>query len=321
VPRSRQEDFLEQLVTVSRQTRDPRLASARLHPRKKTASFTHPGARWIECVFDANRSSGNPNSQVFVIECAPGRATSIDGPLLECEHKQAQIGGDVMINQDLVVLQYRWGYGRDEPFPLHDPRRVGEVIDWAHAALRVLFNHLERSRNVLTAATVSGGDGDAMGDFTLAFEKYLEDLLVARWDSLSWTPPMQYLGRQVQCGDLGPIDTLARERAAGDLVVIELKRDRSDDVVVGQLSRYMGWIKEHRATPFGVSVRDIIVVHEVTPKLRAAAMAHDSVQLYTYELAIALQPVVLPNRGHAVDLVRQAPFAVTPGRNLGGKDG
>jgi hypothetical protein len=212
VPRSWQEDFLEQLVTMSWQTGDLRLASAKLHPRKKTASFTHPAVRWIECVFDTNRSSGNPNSQVLVVECAARRGTDIDGLLLEREHKQAQVGGDVMINEGLVVLQYRWGYGRDEPFPLHDPRRVSEVIDWTHAALRVLFGHLEKHRNVLMAGTRSGAEVSPAGDFTLALEQYLEDLLVEGWDSLSWTTPLQYLGRQVTCGDLGFIDILARDR-------------------------------------------------------------------------------------------------------------
>lgn len=67
MPRSWQEDFFERLVTVSQQTGDPRLASAKLHPRKKTASFTHSEVSWIECVFDTNRFSGNPNSQVLVI--------------------------------------------------------------------------------------------------------------------------------------------------------------------------------------------------------------------------------------------------------------
>src|SRR5439155_24219921 len=109
-----------------------------------------------------------------------------------------------------------------------------------------------------------------------------------------WTTPLDYLGRQVPCDDLGFIDILARDRTTGDFVVIELKRDRTDDEVVGQLSRYMGWIKERRATPAGLGVRGIIVVHEVTPKLRAAALAHHNEDLYTYDLAIALQPVALP---------------------------
>jgi len=296
MPRSWQEDFFERLVTVSRQTGDPRLASAKLHPRKKTASFTHSEVSWIECVFDTNRISGNPNSQVLVVKCAAKRGTDVDGPLLERELKQAQIGGEVRIDESLVVLQYRWGYGHDEPFPLHEPRRVGEVIDWTHAALRLLFGHLDRQRNVVTVTTASGTETGAPVDFTLALEKYLEDLLVQGWDSLGWTTALQYLGRQVPCGDLGFIDILAKDRSTGDFVVIELKRDRSDDEVVGQLSRYMGWIKEHRAGPTGVRVRGIIVVHEFTLKLRAAAMAHENVQLYTYNLAIALHPVALPGR-------------------------
>ena len=45
-------------MTGSQQTGDPRLASAKLHPRKKTASFTHADVRWIECVFDTNRIRG-----------------------------------------------------------------------------------------------------------------------------------------------------------------------------------------------------------------------------------------------------------------------
>jgi hypothetical protein len=303
MPRSWQEDFFERLVTVSRQTGDPRLASAKLHPRKKTASFTHSDVSWIECVFDTNRFSGNPNSQVLVVECATKRGTDVDGPLLERQLKQAQIGGEVKVDESLVVLQYRWGYGHDEAFPLHEPQRVAEVIDWTHAALRVLFGHLEKQRNVVTFTAGPGAETGASGNLTLALEKYLEDLLVDGWDSLGLTQPLQYLGRQVPCGDLGFIDILAKDRGTGDFVVIELKRDRTDDEVVGQLSRYMGWAREHRANAAGVSVRGIIIVHEVTPKLRAAALAHDNVQLYTYNLAIALHPVALPGRSQT-DMVK-----------------
>lgn len=166
----------------------------------------------------------------------------------------------------------------------------------AHAALRVLFAHLEKHRNVVAAAAASGAETDTPADFTLAIEKYLEDMLVDGWGSLAWTTPLDYLGRQVPCADLGFIDILAEDRGTGDFVVIELKRDRTDDEVVGQLSRYMGWVREHRADTLGVGVRGVIVVHVVTPKLRSAALAHENVQLYTCHLAIALQPVALPGR-------------------------
>jgi len=294
MPRSWQEDFFDRLVTASQQAGDHRLSSAKAHPRKKTASFGHSQVRWIECAFDTNRISGNPQSQVLVVECAVKRGTEIDGPVLEREIKQADLGGDVRVSDGLILLQYRWGYGQGEAFPVHDPARVKDLIGWNHRALSVVFDHLERRQTLVTQSTTVGDSGSP--DYTLALEKYLEDLLVEGWDSLTWATSLQYLGRQVPCGDLGFIDILAQDRNTGDFVVIELKRDRSDDEVVGQLSRYMGWIKEHRATVKGVEVRGIIVVHEVTPKLRAAVLPLSIVELFTYEVAVAVNPVDLPGR-------------------------
>jgi len=54
---------------------------------------------------------------------------------------------------------------------------------------------------------------------------------------------------------------LARDRTSRDYVVIELKRDQGDDEVIGQVSRYMGWIRQRRADHEGVGVRASIVAH------------------------------------------------------------
>ncbi len=81
-------------------------------------------------------------------------------------------------------------------------------------------------------------------------------------NQLDWGAPLELLGRQEPCGEIGVLDTPARDRATGDFVAIELKRNLADDEVIGQLSRYMGWLKEHRA----------------------AALAHENVRLFTYEL-------------------------------------
>jgi hypothetical protein len=297
--RSWQEDFFEKLVEASHDAGDPRLASATLHRRKKTASYTHPQLRWLECVFDGNRISGNPDSQVLVVECAPRRWTEVDGPALRREFAAAGAGGELQVNGGVVFAQYRWGFGRDAPFPVHDPRRVQEAVRWTASVLKVLFDHLERRWQVLTPAQHGQADKAGTTDYTLALEKYLEDLLVEQWESLPWAAGLEYRGRQVPAGDLGAIDVLAWDRSTGNFVVIELKRDQTEDEVIGQLSRYMGWVKEHRAAPAGAAVRGIIVVHEVSPKLRAAASAHDNVALYVYRLAVDLQPVGLPGRTKA----------------------
>ena len=121
MPSSWQETFFEGAVEASRRAGDPRLATAKLHRRKKTASYEHPQLQWVECVFDSNRISGNEDSQVLVVECAPKRGTEIDSGALKREFTHAGITGDLKIDADVSFAQYRWGFGRDAVFPVNDP--------------------------------------------------------------------------------------------------------------------------------------------------------------------------------------------------------
>src|SRR5438477_502359 len=128
--RSWKEDFFEKLAEASHAAGDPRLATATLHQRKKTASYTHPQLQWLECIFDSNRISGNQDSQVLVVECAPRRGTEVEEAALRREFSAAGIGGDLRIDGGVVFAQHRWGFGRDAAFPVHDPRQVQETIRW-----------------------------------------------------------------------------------------------------------------------------------------------------------------------------------------------
>ena len=55
-------------------------------------------------------------------------------------------------------------------------------------------------------------------------------------------------------------------------MVIELKKGRSSDVVVGQILRYMGWVKEHLAVDDydQYDVRGIIISKEKDDRLEYA---------------------------------------------------
>src|SRR5262249_55615611 len=64
------------------------------------------------------------------------------------------------------------------------------------------------------------------------------------------------------------IDILAVD-AKGALVVIELKVSRGYDRVVGQLMRYMAWIRKNQAEP-GQLVRGVIVARELSEDLLLA---------------------------------------------------
>lgn len=85
------------------------------------------------------------------------------------------------------------------------------------------------------------------------------------------------------------IDILAID-AKGDFVVIELKVSRGYDRVVGQLMRYMAWIRKNQAEP-GQQVRGVIVAREISEDLLLACSLLAGVHLFEYELSLKLKAV------------------------------
>lgn len=87
------------------------------------------------------------------------------------------------------------------------------------------------------------------------------------------------------------IDILALDAKQG-LVVIELKVSKGYDRVVGQLLRYMSWIKQHHAER-GQNVRGIIAAREISEDLKLACSYLADVSLYEYEMSVRLKKVDL----------------------------
>lgn len=85
------------------------------------------------------------------------------------------------------------------------------------------------------------------------------------------------------------IDLLAVD-SSGNYVVIELKVSKGYDRVVGQLLRYMNWIKINQADE-GQSVRGVIVAKNISEDLRLACAGLPDVALAEYELAVSIRPI------------------------------
>jgi len=85
------------------------------------------------------------------------------------------------------------------------------------------------------------------------------------------------------------IDILAVD-GSNYFVVIELKVSRGYDRVVGQLLRYMGWVKSNLADS-NQGVRGIIVARQITEDLMLACQPLPNVALYEYELSISVRKV------------------------------
>jgi len=85
------------------------------------------------------------------------------------------------------------------------------------------------------------------------------------------------------------IDILALDRD-NNYVVIELKVSRGYDRVVGQILRYMAWIRKNH-TEESQKVRGIIIAREISDDLLLACSETNSVELYEYNLSVSLNKI------------------------------
>jgi RecB family endonuclease NucS len=84
------------------------------------------------------------------------------------------------------------------------------------------------------------------------------------------------------------MDLLCEDTDKGDLVIIELKKGRPSDEVIGQLARYMGWAREKLAQ--GRGVRGIVLAPDFDARMRYAARAIPGVELLRYEVRFEIRP-------------------------------
>lgn len=85
------------------------------------------------------------------------------------------------------------------------------------------------------------------------------------------------------------IDILATDKD-NNYVVIELKVSRGYDRVVGQILRYMAWIKKNHAEE-SQKVRGIIIAREISDDLMLACSETQNVALYEYNLSVSLNKI------------------------------
>jgi hypothetical protein len=125
------------------------------------------------------------------------------------------------------------------------------------------------------------------------FEKQLEDFLVSNWDRTPLAEEYQIFEDKGQrCGQqyrtsTGPIDILGQRKDKSDFLVVELKRDRASDVVVGQTLRYMGWVTEHLCNS-NQKVTGCIIAQRKDEKLDYALKHVDSIRFLKYEVDFRL---------------------------------
>lgn len=94
-------------------------------------------------------------------------------------------------------------------------------------------------------------------------------------------------GRQVMT-PVNAIDLLGYRRQAREWWVFELKRGRPNDAVVGQIGRYLSWMREAHVTG-GETVTGAIIARRVDQKLRLSAAAIPGVSLWEFDEELRLR--------------------------------
>jgi restriction system protein len=140
---------------------------------------------------------------------------------------------------------------------------------------------------------ISVSDSDVESATHFALESILEDFLVANWQFTAFAKNYDILsveGEQVGQqfpADTGRIDILAISKDQSEYLVLELKRGRASDRVVGQLLRYMGFIKKEYCQD-GKRVRGVIVAHKDDLSIRNALSMVEGIDFYLYAVDFKL---------------------------------
>ena len=133
---------------------------------------------------------------------------------------------------------------------------------------------------------------------TIAKERMLEEFLLDNWENTELGQQYDILdengdlfGQQYTTSDKkNRLDILARSKDKKEWLVVELKISRPSDVAVGQTLRYMGIIKDEKATPEQPNphVRGVIIGLDNDPKLRYALSVVPDISFYKYKVSVSL---------------------------------
>ena len=128
---------------------------------------------------------------------------------------------------------------------------------------------------------------------TFALENHLEDFLVKNWSNTILSEKYdiveedgQKVGQQFQT-DTGPIDILAISKDRKEFLVIELKRGRASDAVVGQIMRYMGFVKSEIVSD-DQTVKGCIIALDDDIRIKNALKMSDDIAFYKYKIQFDL---------------------------------
>lgn len=159
-----------------------------------------------------------------------------------------------------------------------------------------ISKHASEIENLISGSrpsTITSSDETVEDASIFALEKHLEDFLVENWEKTEigrkydiFNEDNELVGQQYET-DTGPIDVLAISKDKKELLVVELKKGRASDAVIGQVQRYMGYVKEEIAED-NQEVKGVIIAFESDLKIKRALSVTKNIDFYTYQVDFTL---------------------------------
>jgi restriction system protein len=144
-------------------------------------------------------------------------------------------------------------------------------------------------------AAFETSEGLVEDPLAFAMEKHLEDFLVSNWNQTElgrdfdiFTDEEEKVGQQYQT-DTGAMDILAVSKDRKRLLVVELKKGRASDAVVGQILRYMGYVQDELAED-GQAVEGAVIALDDDQRIRRALAVVPSIRFFRYKVSFQLLP-------------------------------
>ena len=164
-------------------------------------------------------------------------------------------------------------------FPMHSVYKMTES------------RYLSLVEGLTTESVTSDETIENQNEFVL--EKYLEEFIISNFNAIFKSKLKIYedeegLDGQQYYTDIGSIDILAMEPASDSFVVIELKKGHPSDQVVGQILRYMGWVKKNLCNE-SQTVKGLVICRDPDPKLSYALTMINNIDVKYYSVSFTLR--------------------------------
>lgn len=170
----------------------------------------------------------------------------------------------------------------------HSTGAIGTCCD-----ITSYHDELDGFINKQTPTVITASTPDVEDAASFALEKHLEEFLVKNWKNTElgkkydiYEEDGTLVGQQYPT-DTGPIDILAISKDRKTMLIIELKRGRTSDVVIGQIQRYMGFVKDELLEQ-NQQVKGLIIGLDADNRLKRALSVCPNIDFYHYRIDFKL---------------------------------